>query len=40
MMTHHCYVVIIKHQKNDKFDDLSSDIDYNSKTDIFGDVTS
>ena len=37
-----CYDVIITHQilKIDKFCDFSSDIDYNSKTDIFRDVTS
>ena len=33
------YDVIVKHQKNYKFDDFSSDIDYNSKTDISRDVS-
>ena len=28
----------IKHLKIDKFGDFSSDIDYNSKTDVFRDV--
>ena len=34
-----CYDVIITHQKFkiDKFGDFSSDIDYNSRTDIFRD---
>ena len=37
-----CYDVIITHQKFkiDKFGDFSSDIDYNSRTDIFRDVIS
>ena len=30
----------IKNRKIDKFDDFSSDIDFNSKTDIFRDVIS
>ena len=38
-----CYDVIITHQKKkrlkiDKFNDFSSGIDFNSKTDIFRDV--
>ena len=37
----HCYDVIITHKKTtDKFDDFSSDIDYNSRTDVFRDVIS
>ena len=38
-----CYDAITTHQKNlqiYKFDDFSSDIDFNSKTDIFSDVIS
>ena len=30
--------IIITHLKIDKFCDFSSDIDYNSKTDVFRDV--
>ena len=35
-----CYDVIITHQnfKIDQFCDFSCDIDYNSRTDVFGDV--
>ena len=37
-----CYDVIIMHQKLkfNKFNDFSSDIDFNSKTDIFLDIIS
>ena len=41
MMTHHFVMMSslrIKNFKIDKFDDFSSDIDFNSKTDIFRDV--
>ena len=40
MMTH--YSVMATHQKLeiDKFDDFSCDINYNSRTDVFGDVIS
>ena len=33
-----CYKVIITHQKIDKLDDFSSDIDFNSRTDVSRDV--
>ena len=33
-----CYDLIIKHQKIDKFCNFSSDIDYNSNTDLFRDI--
>ena len=42
-MTHHSVMMLslrIKNFKIDKFDDFSSDIDFNSKTDIFRDVIS
>ena len=41
MMTHHSVVISslrIKKLKNDKFGDFSSDIDYNSRKDVFKDV--
>ena len=43
MMTHHSVMtssLCIKNFKIDKFDDFLSDIDFNSKTDIFRDVFS
>ena len=43
MMTHHSVItssLCIKNGKIDKFCDFSSDIDYNSKTDVFRDVIS
>ena len=41
MITHHCVMTSSLHFKNlkiDLFGDFSSDIDYNSKTDVFRDV--
>ena len=43
MMTHHVVMTSslrIKNFKIDKFGDFSSDIDYNSRTDIFRDAIS
>ena len=41
MTTHHSVMtssLLIKNLKSEKFDDFSSDIDFNSKSDVFRDV--